>query len=479
MGSLRLIDELLSNSCLSVSELSEEELQKLGLRKTKVMSYRTDGEGNVYSNEGDGVRDEELDIVVRVENFYVAEHLLEGEVILNNIEHPANSQDAKTQNRKGKSGSRTRKSRKNEGKERERFPWGRKQKFVCGGWKKAEHCGNEYYVRLTCDREWCPECGKPNSLYHRKLYHKFLGVMVKMFARGGVLHYMVITCPEELREEWKNPDKLREFKEYIKDMFKREGIPIALWRWHFAGDRGRRWYPHLNLVFPMGYIDKQKLERIRRLIERRFGVRVLYCQYTRSIKKVMHWARYISRPTWNLQDEVSPDAFKSFKKWGMWGADKLGVSEKEDKRLSKQDLEEFWMAFGVLFSIVVGYSESGENVGELDDLVNRFLELVGRDSGEGVAREVKEAWVSGGGLKERVRRLLERFLEIKNYPKLEELAGFLVRRGRCLCCFEKLQWRWGGRRGPLITSDHKVYKLGWGVVVLVSKESEDEEFWYF
>jgi hypothetical protein len=180
-----------------------------------------------------------------------------------------------------------------------------------------------------------------------------------------------------------------------------------------------------------------------------------------------------------LQDEVSPDAFKGFRKWGVWGANKLGVSEKEYKRLSKQELEEFWMAFGVFVSIAVGYSESGENVGELDDLVSRFLELVGRDSGEGVAREVKEAWVSGGGLKERVKRLLERFLEIKNYPRLEELAGFLVRRGRCLCCFEKLQWKWGGRQGPLITSDHKVYKLGWGVVVLVSKESEDEEFWYF
>jgi len=477
MGSLRLTDEFLLKSCVCVAELSDEEIQKLGLQKTKVTSYRTDGEGNVYRNEGDGVRDEELDILVRVENFCVAEHLLGEGVILNNIEHPANSPDAKTQKKRGKSGKRTCKSRKNESKKRERFPWGRKQKFVCGGWVRAKHCGYEYWARATCDREWCPECGKPNSLYHRKLYHKFLGVMVKMFARGQVLGYMVITCPEDLREKWKNPDELRKVREYLREMFAREGIRITLWKWHFAGDRGRRWYPHLNLVFPLGYMEKEKLERVRRLIERHLGVRVIYYQYTRSIKKVMHWARYISRPTWNLQDEVSPEKFKNFRKWGVWGGDKLG--EREKRYLSEREREEFWMTLGVLVSVLAGNGGDGESVECVDDLVNRFIELVGLESGEGVAREVKEAWVGRGGLKERVRRVLERFLEIKDYPRLEELAGFLVRRGRCLCCFQKLQWKWGGRRGPLITSDDRVYKLGWGVLAIVDKTYDDEEFWYF
>jgi hypothetical protein len=473
MRSLRPNEELWLGSCVSVVELGDEEVQELGLRRTKAYSYRTDGEGNVVREEGDGVRDDELEGVVRVENYYVARHLLK-KVNLSNIEQPDNFPEDKTQKRKGKGGNRTRKSRKNEGKKRERFPWGREQKFVCGSWKKSEHCGNEYWVKTTCDREWCPECGKPNSLYHQKMYHELLGVMVKMFVRGGVLAYMVITSPEELREEWKDPNKLREVKEYLRRLFEREGIEIALWKWHFAGDRGRRWYPHLNIVLAMGYMDKEKLERLRRLIERRLGVKVIYIQYTRSIKKVMHWARYISRPTWNLQNEVSPEKFKNFRKWGVWGAGKLGRKGKE--HLSKRDLEEFWMTFGSLVSILGGDGVEG---GIVDDLVDKFLDLVREESGEDVARLLKEASDGGGGLKGRIRRFLERFLEIKGYPRLEELGAILVRRGRCLVCFQKLRWKWGGRRGPFITSDKTVYKLGWGVYVLVDKESEDEEFWYF
>ncbi|MFZ8825963.1 MAG: hypothetical protein ACO2OT_03875 [Candidatus Caldipriscus sp.] len=476
MGSLRPNEELWLGSCVSVAELGDEELQRLGLRRTKAYSYRTDGEGNVYSLEADAVRDGEFDILVRVENYYVARHLL-GEVNLSNIEHHGNFPDAKTQNRQGKSGKRTRRSRKNKSNKRGRFPWGREQKFVCGGWKRAEHCGYKYWARTTCDREWCPECGKPNSLYHRQMYYKFVGVMVKMFARSRVLAYMVITCPEELREKWRDPNELREFREYLRRMLKREGIDIALWRWHFAGDRSRRWYPHLNLVFPMGYMDKEKLKRLRRLIERRFGVRVIYYQYTRSIKKVMHWARYISRPTWNLQNEVSPESFKNFKKWGTWGAEKLGLDG--EKHLSKRDLEEFWMTFGVLVSVLGGGAVEGGNVEDVDNLVKKFLDLVGKESGEDVVGLVKEASVGGGGLRGRVRRILERVLEIKGYPRLEELAGLLVRRGRCIGCLEKLRWKWGGRKGPLITSDDKVYKLGWGVLVMLDKTYEDEEFWYF
>jgi len=480
MRSLRPNEELLLKSCKCVAELGDEEIQKLGLRRTKAYSYWYDEEGNFCSSEGEAVRDEEFDILVRVDDYWVAKHLLGDEVNLSNIEHLDNFPDAKTQKRRGKGGRRTRKSRKNEGKKRKRYPWGREQKFVCGGWIKAKHCGYEYWVKTTCDREWCPECGKPNSLYHNKLYHEILGVMVGMFARGRVISYMVITCPDENREDWKDPGALREVVKYIGRMLKREGIEVALWRWHFAGDRGRCWRPHLNLVMMLGYMEKEKLERIRRLIERRLKVRVIYYQYTRSMKKVMHWARYISRPTWNLQNEVSPERFKNFKKWGVWGANKLGGRKK--RYLSEQEREEFWMTFGVLVSIVVGSGGDVENVGDLDNLVNRFLELVEQESGEGVVGVVREALVRGGGLVdliERVRRMLEQYLGIKNYPRLEELAGFLIRRGRCIGCFQKLRWKWKGRRGPLITSDDRVYKLGWGVLAIVDKTYDDEEFWYF
>jgi hypothetical protein len=300
-----------------------------------------------------------------------------------------------------------------------------------------------------------------------------LGVVIRMFKQKGYIGYLVITSTLELREKWKDPKELRKFQEYVRRLLKREGFPVALFRWHFAGDKSDRYYPHLNILLPLGYMPKKKLERLKELIERKTGIKVVNYRYTRSIKKIRHWVRYVSRPTFLNQNEVPYEVFKRFRKWGVWGAKELGIVG-EERGLNQEELEEFWMTFGVLLSIVVQDSVKSEDVGNIDDLVKRFLELVGRESGEDMERVVKEASVGGGGLKGRVRRILEKVLEIKGYPKLEELAGFIVRRGRCIACFQKMKWKWGGRKGPLITSENEVYKLGWGVWVVVDSEEEEE-----
>jgi hypothetical protein len=96
-------------------------------------------------------------------------------------------------------------------------------------------------------------------------------------------------------------------------------------------------------------------------------------------------------------------------------------------------------------------------------------EIVGDD----VARF--EKWLKGGGdIVEKIRRIVEKVLKIKGWPRLRELAAFVVMNRRCIGCFQKLKWKW--RKSPFITSNEKVYKLGWGVLVAVDKEVEDEEF---
>jgi hypothetical protein len=475
MGIVRPNEELLLMACKSVSELGEDDLQRLGFQKTTAISYRYDGEGNVYKDEAEAVKDEELGVVVRTENYYVANHLLE-RLSLSIIEQDANFPDEKTQKRKGKGGSRTRKSQKNGGKKRRRFEWGREQKFTCGVWLNSgcESCDYTYWMKAPCDREWCPECGKPNSLYHRRLYLQLLKIALDMFAMGGAVGYMVITCTEELREKWKDPDKLREFREYLRQMLQREGFRVVLYRWHFAGDKGRRWYPHLNLLFPLGYIEKEKLERVRRLIERRTGIKILKYQYTRSLSKIRHWVRYISRPTWNLQNEVSPERFRYFRKWGVWGE---GLIVDYDKIPNKHEQEEFWMAFGLLVSSLVQKNKENKVYEEVEELINAILKLARGTSGEGVEELKNEALrirEGGGSLKARVRRLFDKLLEIRGYPALYELAGFIILHGRCIGCFRKLKWKW--RKSPFITREHKVFKVGWGVWVVVDKECEDEEF---
>jgi len=48
MESLRPNEELLLATTRSVGELGDDDLQKLGLRKTKAYSYRRDDEGNLH-----------------------------------------------------------------------------------------------------------------------------------------------------------------------------------------------------------------------------------------------------------------------------------------------------------------------------------------------------------------------------------------------------------------------------------------------
>ncbi len=467
-------EALLEMATVGLSGLGDEDIEKLGLRKTKIHAYGIDKEGNVWREEVDGVKDEEF-WVIREENFRLKRWLLKW-LSLNNIEQVDIFPDDHAHDKQGKVKSRTRKSHKNEGKEGERFPWGRIQRFTCGTWfyAKCKNCGYTYWVKVPCSREHCPECGKPRSLYHRKLYLQILGVVLKMWIYGGGVGYMVITCPEELREKWKDPNEMRKFMQSLRRKLQGLGLWPALYRWHWAGDRGRSWYPHLNLVFPLGYVDKEKLERLRRYLNRK-GIKMFHYQYSRSLKKMRHLARYVSRPTWNLQDEVSPERFKGFRKWGVWGKELLGIKGRI-KPFDEEKASQFWLTLGVLIGALLEEGKDSVDDEELREQARKFVRLVKEELGNdiGALERLEKLLESGVDVVGVVRRIVEKVLKMKGWPKLEELAGFIVLHGRCIGCFQKLKFKW--RRSPFVTRDHKVYKVGWGVWVLVDKEAEDEEF---
>jgi len=469
MESLRPNEELLLATTRSVGELGDDDLQKLGLRKTKAYSYRRDDEGNLHRWEGDAVDDEELGSLVRVGDYHVSVLFLGG-LSWNTIEQVDIFPDDRHGRKRGGKG-------KGKGRRRRTLDWGRDQRYVCGVWKTAEcgSCGYEYWVKVPCGREWCPECGKPGSLYHRRLYLKILDVVLLMWAQAGAVNYLVITCTEELREKWKDPNEMRKFMRSLRRKLKQLGLWPVLFKWHFAGDGRRRWYPHLNLIFPMGFIEKEKLEELRRFLERRWGVKIIYSQYTRDIGKIRHLARYVSRPTWNLQDEVSPERFKGFRKWGVWGKELLGI-EGRIEAPNRREAEEFWTLLAIMVSMWL-YERKGNNegrtFGSVDEAVEELLRVLREYRGEDAEELINEA-LKGGGGKGGVKNLLERLMGLMGYPMFEEVVSFTVLHGRCIGCFQKLRWKW--RRKPLITSEHKVFKVGWGVWVVVNKNYEDEEF---
>jgi hypothetical protein len=489
MEILRPNESLLLLAGRNVAELESEELERYNLQLTKGESYRYDGEGNVYRITSDCVRDEELDnCLVKVEDFYVVDWKSDLESVLGGVNLTNIEQCTSPQKRKSKKGgNRKRRSR------RGGFRWGKNQRYVCGVWKRGEcedFCGYEYWVRTPCGREWCPECGKQESLYHRRLYYQILPYVLQMFSQVGSVGCLVVTTTSEIQEASKEDRKpLEKMKRKVWKVCREEGLYPAVYRWHFAGDQGRRWYPHLNILFPMAYIEKEKLERVKRKIERLTGVKVVYYEYVCSLERIAHLVRYVSRPTWNLQDEVEPDKYKYFRKWGVWGRN--GELKRVEDVPNRRESEEFWTSFYAVVGLLLEGSErvkeSTEPKERVDELMRKIMGLVEKmeeASGvgmEGLVNEVlneeasgKEALVdSERVLKKLVRRLWARIAEVKGYPMLEEIAGFVVLHGRCIGCFKKIKWKW--RKRPFIAQGKRVYKVGWGIWILSDKE-DDEEF---
>ncbi|MFZ8832716.1 MAG: hypothetical protein ACO2O5_00700, partial [Candidatus Caldipriscus sp.] len=206
---------------------------------------------------------------------------------------------------------------------------------------------------------------------------------------------------------------------------------------------------------------------------RRKGIEIIHCQYTQSLKKIRHLARYVSRPTWILQNEVSPEAFKFFRKWGVWGKELLGIKGRIKPIVDEKREEDFWLVLGALVSSVVQGKRYGASIEDLKELVGEFLKMVKEDVGDDV-EGLEKLLESGGDIEGKVKRIVDKALKMKGWPGVEEIAGFIVLRGRCIGCFQKLKFKW--KKESFIAGYHKVYKLGWGVWVLVDKEAEDEEF---
>jgi hypothetical protein len=202
--------------------------------------------------------------------------------------------------------------------------WDNNKLFRCGvlikGTCRNEACGRVHIIKNPCKREWCPDCGVPGSAYHMYLFAKALNYAMEMWRQSGAVGYFVITCPLELREKWKDKEVLSEVVRYIRRMLAREGFPYGYYKWHFAGDENPGvWYPHLNVLVPGGYLTSEKLERIKKLIEKHLGVKVVHYEYAKDPAQIIHMVYYITRPTWNMQVEVSSDGWSKFRKNGIWG----------------------------------------------------------------------------------------------------------------------------------------------------------------
>jgi hypothetical protein len=180
-------------------------------------------------------------------------------------------------------------------------------------------------------------------------------MVLRKLSSSGILGMLVITFPAEKRMELASKEALSKIRTAIRDLLcpgkkpnkvskeiaKKYGIkqyPAIFDVWHFAGEKSSpRYHPHLNVIIPVeeGYWDEEYLEKVKQAI-RELSVKVLgfecnvwygYKTEGEDVKgalidtdsKLIHIARYLSRPTWLMQNEVLWENFKGMQRYGHRG----------------------------------------------------------------------------------------------------------------------------------------------------------------
>ena len=176
--------------------------------------------------------------------------------------------------------------------------------FIC------EPCQVTYLRAHLCAKEWCPDCGAKESWVHQRTYMRWWDKWEQLNPLG----YLVITVPWELRNHIKSieaADSKKVLNRIRKYWWRKLAAEFDdhkdLCRWHWAGEDGREFAPHLNILFNHGYIDKSILNRWRSdyyiWIKRTFnitvgaGTTVIHYSYHTDRNERIHKLKYVTRAT--------------------------------------------------------------------------------------------------------------------------------------------------------------------------------------
>lgn len=217
------------------------------------------------------------------------------------------------------------------------------------GFLWGETTKNNYYKIITCGKEWCPDCGKFNSIPHSRRIEqnvpRFLALLYGGILKtgekteGNSIQYLVITVPKELRQKFKSHQVLNDFRTYWRRKLKNEGYAHGLTRYHWAGEDGFTWKPHLNILVPGGWIDMEDLKIWRDELSQWFKnyfdldykpLSNIYTAFTSEEGKVKHWVSYILRPTQIIYNEQNENTIKGFRNTAPFGQNWPQLPENEE-----------------------------------------------------------------------------------------------------------------------------------------------------
>ena len=193
---------------------------------------------------------------------------------------------------------------------------------LCGKYAMVAECeyGHRFAKKLYCGREWCSVCGAHWSDWHKQKFARWLPKLQRLSIAG----YLVVTIPMACRDSLRSKAELRQFRRGVVRALKRMGYSRGLSRWHYFGDKHPGlWYPHLNILLDRGRLNPNELKAVKAMLAKhlRVDMVVVHYHYTSSIKKILHWGRYITRATFTncLWDEAMADELYRFNNCHSWG----------------------------------------------------------------------------------------------------------------------------------------------------------------
>ncbi|MBT9141578.1 MAG: hypothetical protein DDT30_02178 [Dehalococcoidia bacterium] len=253
----------------------------------------------------------------------------------------------------------------------------------CAKWFSIGKCenGHRFAKVHLCGKEWCPTCGAKGSWIHNRRFSRWLVKAQQMEDIG----YFVIEWPVASRPGLRSKQALADMGKRVKGAFQALGFDRGLRRWHFFGEHGDKFNPHINVLVESAYLPKQCLEDIKvylRLVLDEPDLIVNY-SYRQSVAEKVHTLKYVTRATfvdlswdpWIANDLYN---FQNSNYWGKWNDDPVWEMNHEQKgvkalesgkcphcgmliRWDSKVLEiawlQSWQAAGVLRPVGGGYFE--------------------------------------------------------------------------------------------------------------------------
>ncbi len=220
---------------------------------------------------------------------------------------------------------------------------------VCPSGVIKGHCanGHRFAKEVYCGREWCEVCnskwekGQAMKPSHGRRFSRWYPKAQQLESMG----YWTFTIPMELRAKYRSKKGLTELGHQVQELLKDFGFKRGLRRWHFMGEQGWVYNPHLNCLVDGRFMNRRELRILRRAYSKLLGVKLAIAEYHYfdSPGRKVHALKYITRATfldwrWDVDMARELRGFRNNVWWGsklwtgepVWSLDDLPGEQQSD-----------------------------------------------------------------------------------------------------------------------------------------------------